>query len=107
MLTMRRDKTAAKLYFRRTIKKNGKPKRFVIDKSEANLVEFQRIKVDLKFLPTHRLFEIFGIKYLNRIVEQDHRFITKVTRHALGFKAFYAAAAKQLCELGSISLARI
>jgi len=32
------------------------------------------------------------VKYLNNIVEQDHRFIKKITRPTLGFKAFYSAA---------------
>lgn len=30
-------------------------------------------------------------KYLNNIVEQDHRFIKKRTRWMLGFKNFYSA----------------
>jgi len=30
---------------------------------------------------------------INNIVEQDHRFIKKLTRPMLGFKAFYSAAA--------------
>jgi len=33
------------------------------------------------------------VKYLNNIVEQDHRFIKKTTRPMLGFKAFHSAAA--------------
>ncbi len=32
-------------------------------------------------------------KYLNNIVEQDHRFIKKITRATLGFKAEYSASA--------------
>ena len=31
------------------------------------------------------------IKYLNNIVEQDHRFIKKRVRPMLGFKSFYSA----------------
>jgi len=37
--------------------------------------------------------EIRQVKYLNNIVEQDHRFIKKRTRPTLGFKNFYSAAA--------------
>ena len=33
------------------------------------------------------------IKYLNNIVEQDHRFIKKITKPMMGFKAFYSAKA--------------
>jgi putative transposase len=32
-------------------------------------------------------------KYLNNITEQDHRFIKKITRPTLGFKAFHSATA--------------
>ena len=32
-------------------------------------------------------------KYLNNIVEQDHRFIKKTTKPMKGFKAFHSASA--------------
>jgi putative transposase len=32
-------------------------------------------------------------KYLNNLVEQDHRFIKKLTKPMMGFKAFYSATA--------------
>ena len=31
------------------------------------------------------------IKYLNNIVEQDHRFVKKITNPMKGFKAFHSA----------------
>ncbi|MHA3916604.1 DDE-type integrase/transposase/recombinase, partial [Halovulum sp. GXIMD14793] len=40
-----------------------------------------------------RLIGIMQSKYLNNIVEQDHRFIKRMTRPMLGFKAFHSAAA--------------
>ena len=33
------------------------------------------------------------VKYLNNILEQDHRFIKRITAPMLGFKAFHSAAA--------------
>jgi putative transposase len=33
------------------------------------------------------------IKYLNNIVEQDHRFVKKITKPMKGFKEFHSAAA--------------
>ncbi len=33
------------------------------------------------------------VKYLNNIVEQDHRFIKKITKPMKGFNAFYSADA--------------
>lgn len=37
--------------------------------------------------------EILQVKYLNNILEQDHRFIKRITKHMLGFKAFHPASA--------------
>ena len=93
LLSRRRDKVAARLFFRRAIKNNGVPERIVIDKSGANLAGLQRINVGLKFSWTYQPIELLRVKYLNNIVEQDHRFIKKITRPTLGFKAFHSAAA--------------
>jgi putative transposase len=93
MLSRRRDKAAARLFFRRAIAANGVPKRVVIDKSGANLAGLLRINVGLKLSRSHLTIDILRVKYLNNIVEQDHRFIKKITRPTLGFKAFHSAAA--------------
>jgi putative transposase len=39
------------------------------------------------------LIDICQVKYLNNIVEQDHRFIKKITKPMMGFKAFHSAQA--------------
>ena len=39
------------------------------------------------------MMEILQVKYLNNILEQDHRFIKRITKHMLGFKAFDSASA--------------
>ena len=93
MLSKRRDKAAARRFFKRAIKANGVPHRIVIDKSGANLAGLLRINVGLKFSRANQQIEILRVKYLNNIVEQDHRFIKKTTRPVLGFKAFHSAAA--------------
>ena len=67
--------------------------RIAIDKSGANIADLQSLNVILKFTGTGRIINIVRSKYLNNIVEQDHRFIKKITRPMLGFKAFYSAAA--------------
>jgi len=33
------------------------------------------------------------VKYLNNVIEQDHRFIKKITKQMKGFKAFHSADA--------------
>jgi putative transposase len=93
MLSTRRDKAAARLFFRRAIETNGVPSRVVIDKSGANLAGLLRINVGLKFLRAHQRIRILRVKYLNNIIEQDHRFIKKITRPMMGFKAFHSATA--------------
>lgn len=43
------------------------------------------------FVPTWEKIEIRQNKYLNNIIEQDHRFIKKQTKSMLGFKSFRSA----------------
>lgn len=93
MLSERRDLAAAQRFFRRAIGSNGLPERVVIDKSGANLAGLQAINVILKFTGSGRMNEIRQVKYLNNILEQDHRFIKRITRPMMGFKAFHSAAA--------------
>jgi putative transposase len=86
MFSQRRDNAAARLFFRRAIEANGLPSRFVIDKSGANRAGLQLINVGLKFSRTKQWIETLCVKYLNNIVEQDHRFIKKITRLTLGLR---------------------
>jgi putative transposase len=93
MLSERRDEAAASAFFARTVKNNGWPDKVVIDKSGANLAGLQNMNW---FLMIHGWFwpiEILQVKYLNNIIEQDHRFIKKLTRPMKGFKSFSSASA--------------
>ncbi|WP_322864787.1 IS6 family transposase (plasmid) [Aquicoccus sp. G2-2] len=93
MLSERRDTAAARRFFKRAVVTNGIPDRIAIDKSGANLAGLQSPNIILKFTNAGRIINIVQSKYLNNIVEQDHRFIKRVTRPMLGFKAFHSAAA--------------
>ncbi|MCY0155013.1 IS6 family transposase [Hoeflea alexandrii] len=93
MLSERRDTPAARRFFRRSIGKNGVPDRIVIDKSGANLAGLEAVNVILKFTGTGQTIKILQVKYLNNILEQDHRFIKRITGRMLGFKAFHSASA--------------
>ncbi|TQM89760.1 IS6 family transposase [Roseinatronobacter monicus] len=93
MLSERRDKPAARRFFRRAIGNNGIPDRIVIDKSGANLAGLEAVNVTLKFTGTGQTIKILQVKYLNNILEQDHRFIKRITGRMLGFKAFHSASA--------------
>ena len=54
-------------------------------------------------LSDDKQIEIRQIKYLNNIVEQDHRFIKKITRPMKSFKSFESASATldgiELCHM--------
>ena len=93
MLSERRDKPAARRFFRRAIGNHGIPDRIVIDKSGANLAGLEAVNVILQFTGTGQTIKILQVKYLNNILEQDHRFIKRITGRMLGFKAFHSASA--------------
>ena len=93
MLSERRNLGAARRFFRKTILSNGIPNKVVVDNSGANLAGAQAINSILKITGTGKLIEILQVKYLNNILEQDHRFIKRITKHMLGFKAFHSASA--------------
>lgn len=88
----RRDEAAATNFFARTIKNNGWPEKVVIDKSGANLAELQNMNL-LRLHGWFWLIDTLQIKYLNNMIEQDHRFIKKLTRPMKGFKSFQSASA--------------
>jgi putative transposase len=92
MLSEHRDESAATDFFARAIENNGWAEKVVIDKSGANLAGLQ----NTNWLLLHDWFwliEVLQVKYLNNMVEQDHRFIKKLTRPMKGFKSFQSASA--------------
>ncbi|MDH3660161.1 MAG: IS6 family transposase [Alphaproteobacteria bacterium] len=93
MLSERRDEAAATAFFKRTIENNGVPEKVVIDKSGANLAGLENMNMLFMILGFWRFIDILQVKYLNNIIEQDHRFIKKITRPMNGFKAFHSADA--------------
>ena len=93
MLSKRRDLAAARRFFRQAIAAHGVPARVVIDKSGANLAGLQAVNAILKFTGDGRIIQVRQVKYLNNILEQDHRFIKRITNPMMGFKAFHSAAA--------------
>ncbi len=79
---------SAQLFLRKAIGNNGKPRVVNIDKSGANKSGIMIINRDLL---TERKIRIRQCKYLNNIVEQDHRFIKWRIQQGLGFKEFESA----------------
>ena len=93
MLSEKRDEAAATAFFKQAIDNNGFPEKVVMDKSGANYVGLENINFLLMLAGIISFVEILQIKYLNNLVEQDHRFIKKITKPMMGFKAFYSANA--------------
>jgi putative transposase len=89
-LSEKRNEAAAKAFFTKAINASGKPKKVTIDKSGANNAALKSLNNNLK---EKDKIEIRQIKYLNNVVEQDHRFIKKIIKPMMGFKSFESAQA--------------
>ena len=85
LLTQHRDERAAKRFLTKAIRRHGVPEKITIDGSEANAAAIRSYNKE------HGTAIIRQVKYLNNIVEQDHRAVKRVTRPMLGFKSFEAA----------------
>jgi putative transposase len=86
LLTDHRDTEAALRFLTQAIRRHGVPERITIDGSEANEAAIKR------YNEAHGTNIIIRqVKYLNNIIEQDHRGVKRVTRPMLGFKSFEAA----------------
>jgi len=86
LLTAKRDKKAALRFLNKAIGRNGKPGLINIDKGGANTAAIKQYDQD-----NNKRIKIRQRKYLNNIIEQDHRKIKRITRPMMGFKNFHAA----------------
>jgi transposase-like protein len=86
LLRARRDAMAARRFLERAIDLHDIPEKITIDKSGANTAAIESVRADAGVD-----IELRQIKYLNNIVEQDHRAIKRIVRPMLGFKSFRCA----------------
>ena len=86
LLTEQRDEEAALRFLKKAIRRHGVPEKSTIDGSAANEAAIKSYNEE-----HGTVIAIRKIKYLNNIVEQDHRGVKRVTRPMLGFKSFDAA----------------
>ena len=86
LLTATRDKAVAQRYLERAINLHGLPEKITIDKSGANTAAIHSVNAH-----TCLEIELRRSKYLNNIVEQDHRAVKRITDPILGFKSFWSA----------------
>src|SRR5512147_2591139 len=87
-LTAHRDKKAARRFLKKAIRQHGLPAKVTIDKSGANTAAIEALQGE-----TGQAIEIRQNKYVNNLVEQDHRSVKRLVRPMLGFKAFHSAKA--------------
>lgn len=82
----KRDKAAARRFFEKSIAQSGVPETVTIDKSGSDLAALHAVNAERETPITIR-----QVKYLNNVVEQNHRAIKRITRPMLGFKDFRCA----------------
>jgi putative transposase len=86
LLTPTRDRDAAEAFLRKAIRKQRIPEKITIDQSGSNTAAITH------YNKIHKTsIAIRQCKYLNNIVEQDHRAVKRKVRPMLGFKSFWAA----------------
>ena len=99
LLSERRDIAAAKRFFIRAVQQHGTPERVTLDGYPATHAAIAELKKDGVLRPETK---VWTSKYLNNIIEQDHRRVKQRIYPMLGFKRFGNAAV----TIGGIELAR-
>jgi transposase, IS6 family len=90
LLSAKRDAEAAKRFFRKALAQphTGNPRTITVDKNPAYPKAVAELKECAELWDGSRLRQV---KYLNNIVEQDHRRVKRLTRPGLGFGGFWTA----------------
>jgi transposase, IS6 family len=91
LLSPKRDAAAAKRFFRKALKqpRTVNPRTITVDKNAAYPVAMKTMKRDAELW---RFAKLRQVKFLNNIVEQDHRRIKRLVRPGLGLKSFTSAS---------------
>ena len=90
MLSAKRNRKTAKRFFKKVLSSNHNqiPGVIAVDKNPAYPLAIDELKNE-KILPKN--VGIRQIKYLNNIIEQDHRSIKRIVNPMLGFQSFSSA----------------
>lgn len=90
MLSAKRDGKAAARFFRKVLKANHvtPPRVINVDKNAAYPIAMELLKGKQTLVAKTELRQV---KYLNNLIEQDHRNIKRVVKPMLGLKSFNSA----------------
>jgi len=88
LLSEHRDIAAAKQFFTQAITQHGVPEKITVDGYPATHTAISELKRE-EVLPSHTL--VRTSKYLNNLIEQDHRRVKQRIYPMLGFKRFQTA----------------
>jgi IS6 family transposase len=90
MLSPTRDGEAAKRFFLKTLAAthSSEPRVINVDKNAAYPKAFRELKAAGQ-IPEN--CELRQVKYLNNVVEQDHRFVKRLVKPGMGFFSFQTA----------------
>src|ERR1700733_12533850 len=90
LLSAKRDAEAAKRFFRKALAQphTENPRTITVDKNAAYPKAAAELKKDGELWRCSKLRQV---KYLNNIVEQDHRRVKRLTGPGLGFGGFWTA----------------
>src|SRR3712207_6114135 len=90
MLSAKRDESAAKRFFKKMMRAEHRrlPFSISVDKNAAYPEAFNASQAET-IVPKD--CQLRRVKYLNNVIEQDHRFIKKKVRASQCFKRFHAA----------------
>lgn len=90
LLTAKRDAKVAKRFFRKALKAlhTSSPRVITVDRNAAYPKAIDELKAKEQLLPK---VELRQKKYLNNIVEQDHRGIKRLVKPGMGFGSFNTA----------------
>jgi transposase-like protein len=91
LLSSKRDAAAARRFFRKALKQphTVNPRTVTVDKNAGYPVAAKAMK---RAGELWRFAKLRQVKFLNKIVEQDHRRIKRLVRPGLGFKTFVTAS---------------
>jgi putative transposase len=86
LLTAQRDTAVAMRFFEKAMQHKDAPATITMDKSGAN-----KAAIDELAASRNISIVIRQVKYLNNVVEQEHRAVKRVTKPMMGFKSFLSA----------------